>query len=476
MSFKFALINEVPANHSALAAKLTLPWLTQLADALTSQLRNDAAPIWKQAQGGTVRVIASHQDLAADEIPFRIVTALPDAPGAIAYHDVNGNAPDAFLGLDTCSTIDDVSVAASHEVLETIGDPQCDQWVANTDGFQYALELCDAVESNSYAAAGTGIRISDFLLPSFFEPGKLAASYTFLQQTGRAAALPAGPLMTPPGGYQLRRNADGSGETQVLGLLSPRRRARARKPTSRLYRRGLRHHPATRTAFYPFFTPSRTVAFAALDAGPKGPVQLELAAWQELVNRVEARGAVQLGAGGSFEIDQDALVAAVTDDPIARQAVMGAVARANSVPPAAPAGSRMAAISVAQITAIIDAVLGAGTANATLQQTVTDIATGTKVVRRAWWGLEMAFTPTAAKALGTLLGSNLASIPALLTALSVIPALAVLGVVSGIFATLLKGVGSWIDAADSSANGVELHLYGWILPWISAAPTLVTVP
>jgi hypothetical protein len=136
----------------------------------------------------------------------------------VAYHDVTGAAvPVAFLGLDTCQVLKDVSTAISHELVEAAGDSDCNLWADDGKGSEYARELCDAVESNSYciiAGADGPIYVSDFLLPAFFSPGA-KGPYSLMQARGAMPCRPsAAAFTTADGGYQLKRTA-GANETQV---------------------------------------------------------------------------------------------------------------------------------------------------------------------------------------------------------------------------------------------------------------------
>jgi len=184
---------------------------------------------------------------------FALVDALPGEPGAIAYHDVNGVAvPVAFLALSTCDTLDDVSTAISHEMCETQGDVACNIWCDDESGAEWARELCDAVESNSYGVdLGDGqppIMVSDFLLPAFFEPNA-TGPMSFLAAGGASPATvqgtPSMPFQTATGGYQIKRDSGGN-ETQVTAVTSEGSRrgmlAKAGKHhwSSRAARRGLK--------------------------------------------------------------------------------------------------------------------------------------------------------------------------------------------------------------------------------------------
>lgn len=227
----------VDAKTSPLVSQVTPSWLQQCAAACLLQLENDIAPVY----GGTyeLRVGSSNTDIQTGEMVFAIVDALPDEPGAIAYHDVDGgDVPVAYLALSTCNTLDDVSTAISHELCETAGDVSCDLWADDGQGSEWARELCDAVESNAYEI--NGIAMSDFLLPGFFGPHDLGP-YSFLQanpsMTGRLVSFPDAPFQTAQGGYQIKRTA---GTNEVQGKVPAHRLAKVKHWSSRSYRRGAR--------------------------------------------------------------------------------------------------------------------------------------------------------------------------------------------------------------------------------------------
>ncbi len=239
-----------------LAVQLTPQWLGRCATAINTQLQRDVSGPWPLATRAFVRVASGPTDIGPGEIAFAILPSLPNAPGAVAYHDVDGNAvPTAFLGRDTCNTLDDVSIAISHEIIETVGDPECDLWVDDGQGNEWAAELCDAVESNNYTIdLGDGqspIRVSDFLLPNFFAPNA-PAPYNFLSAipSGRVTSpsvtgSPSAPFATASGGYQIKRSS-GGGETQVTGTI--RNTKKKMHWSSRTARRGVKPEQVQRAA------------------------------------------------------------------------------------------------------------------------------------------------------------------------------------------------------------------------------------
>jgi hypothetical protein len=207
-----------------------------IAAALNVQMNRDVATWW----GGSFSVRAgAATDLQPGDVACVLLDAMPNAPGDVAYHDVDGNeVPVVFLARTQCSSLtsgpDSVSSALSHELCEAAGDPFCNAWRDRGDGSEAAQELCDAVQEAGYTI--DGISVSDFLLPAFFAKGA-PPPYDYLGTVGVGAV--DAPVATMPGGAQLvRSGADGA--TSVLGLLAARRAARKAHWSSRTFRRGAR--------------------------------------------------------------------------------------------------------------------------------------------------------------------------------------------------------------------------------------------
>lgn len=250
------LLNEVPADHSPLAAQLTPDWLARAAAGLQKQLREHVAPAWPYAQGAVVRVDTDPNNVGDAETPCLIVATLDD-PDTEAFHaNENDGQPDEYMGLDTVSTVNEVTGAIGHENAEVCGDPECDQWVTVPDGIdlpngltpnaQIAREICDPLQDRTYPIdlgdGGPPIIVPDFVLPAYFDLS-LSGPTSYCETALGAPRI--APFGRTSGGYQLARNADGSGETQVFGYMPPHRRMKARHPSSRTYRRGLRVSAST---------------------------------------------------------------------------------------------------------------------------------------------------------------------------------------------------------------------------------------
>lgn len=229
----FVLINEstVATSGAQYGGTLAQSALVQIAEACQIYLDRDVATYW----GGAYRVRAASgpSDIVAGEIACAILDSLPNAPGAVAYHDVAGaEVPVVFLARDACNAIlsgsDSISSALSHELAETAGDAACNLWIDDGQGSEWAHELCDAVQDWGYRI--NGVAVSDFVLPAFFAPGSVGP-WNFGALIAGGNKLTAA-LQTAPGGYQIKRSA-GSGETQVTGRTPPH----ARKCPARHVRR-----------------------------------------------------------------------------------------------------------------------------------------------------------------------------------------------------------------------------------------------
>jgi hypothetical protein len=239
------LIDETAGAATTGGEKLTPAALAAMALAIQTQLNDDVAPEWGGAY--TVRAGANSKDVRAGETVFAVLKDLPDAPGAIAYHDVAGNA--VPFALDAITLNDNLfgpgvslSSSISHECCEMAGDLDCNLWADNGNGEEVAHELCDAVELEGYpitvtsAGAEQAVWVSNFLLKAFFAAGA-PAPYDFLSTTGQGAndAPPAAPFQTANGNggnYQIVRSttqaqdvtAQGGNAADASAALRPPRR------------------------------------------------------------------------------------------------------------------------------------------------------------------------------------------------------------------------------------------------------------
>lgn len=169
-----------------------------------------------------------------------------DQADALGYHELTAfNLPimKVFVADDQAAGLT-WTVTASHEMIETIGDPYIDQTVTLRDqatGFteEYAFELCDCCEDDQFAYSvedpvnHRSHLMSDFALPHWFMPGSAGAEnrrYTFQYAVD-------GPFRLAAGGYiGVRELAPEKTEwTQRMAQLVGKRQQKA--DTSRTLRR-----------------------------------------------------------------------------------------------------------------------------------------------------------------------------------------------------------------------------------------------
>lgn len=264
MAWLFVLLDKSGGAPTSLGESLTPAKLLQAAEILTVYANRDVGAYWGIPGGCIVRAGTSPTDLQPNEVPINIRATIDEAPGAIAYHTVNGiGIPDIEDGLSLSETIFNPGgalTAWSHEIAETIGDPGTNELCMNALQSQgFMRELCDPVEAFSYTIttpSGASGNVSDFVTPAYFVPNS-PGPYNFMAAKGliAASAGPRGPFTCAGAGggdYQVVIASIGS-ESQVtamsagnvrkvtaMGNPGARRLARKRHPTSRAYRMGLR--------------------------------------------------------------------------------------------------------------------------------------------------------------------------------------------------------------------------------------------
>lgn len=263
----FVLLDETDGAVTGSGEGLTPDKLTEAAALLHVFLNRDVGAYWGLPGGAVVRAGASPADINENEWPFHIRAQLLDAPGAIAYHTVNGfGVPDLYDAITLSQTLFGPGgwlQAASHEIAETVVDPGTNILCSNGAGLLFAREVCDAIEVDSYLITVGHVSgyASNFLLPPFFVP-TAHGPYDYMTAQSLHPAGERGPQQpfetVPSGGgnYQIEED-DPQDEQQVTAFGVPegvRRRVRFAGSlawrldkkvhfTSRAYRRGLRITP-----------------------------------------------------------------------------------------------------------------------------------------------------------------------------------------------------------------------------------------
>ncbi|HEY2406880.1 MAG TPA: hypothetical protein VGI10_12805 [Polyangiaceae bacterium] len=218
---KWVLIDNTKGATTQDGSKLSPAVLAHIAEAVQAQVDQEFAAEWGAQV--VLRVGKSLNDVEPGEWAYVFLPALPDAPGASAYHDIKKGIPYALCAVTTCATLygpDGVSVDASHEILETAGDQGANQFANDNKGLLHAVEMCDAVEVQTYGKTckdGTVVQVSNWLLRSWFNPGA-AAPYDYMTSAKLPGAVsPSGPLKTSAGhGGNYQIVAKWGGDKQVF--------------------------------------------------------------------------------------------------------------------------------------------------------------------------------------------------------------------------------------------------------------------
>lgn len=194
---------------------------------------------FRAAWGGSYRCVAQ-EDTATPgprvPVPLRDSS---DVPGALGYHD-----DEAIHVFRDGLSDEQLTVTADHEIKEAILDPGTNRWADRGDGVEVAEEACDVVESFSFVPPGCEMPVSDFVLPSFFDPSG-ERPYSHLDK-------PFAPMNIAPNGgqnYQIQRTVDENGAQQVtaIGLVGHARAKAKAHETSRTSRRLRKVSPCAST-------------------------------------------------------------------------------------------------------------------------------------------------------------------------------------------------------------------------------------
>lgn len=196
--------------------------LTQLIDAMQIYVDEHVAPVW-----GTPAKLVHSQGFLPNAWAI-IFLENADQADALGYHDLTPEGlPVAKVFVKT--TLDDkqlVSVTASHELVEMLVDPAINMMTTGPNSkVMYAYESADPVEELDFPV--NGIRMSDFVYPSYFETFHKPGSVRFdhLDKVTK-------PFQILSGGYQITfKNAKWG---QIYG--SVKKRASFRREDRRQHR------------------------------------------------------------------------------------------------------------------------------------------------------------------------------------------------------------------------------------------------
>lgn len=201
-----AIINESTLVTNEDARKMT--------GAVQKQMTWHVCPAWN-SKSVAVAFYADKTKIPASAWVVNILDNSTQA-GALGYHSEDDDLIDAFIFakpvLDNGGVVlrdpknnQNVSVSSvlSHEICEMFGDRFASFWADGpaTSGNTYALELADPVENNSYdikLTDGTLVSVSNFVLPSWFNPQSTSkdAPFDYLKKL-------TAPFTMTKGGYMI---------------------------------------------------------------------------------------------------------------------------------------------------------------------------------------------------------------------------------------------------------------------------------
>lgn len=180
-------------SNIAIVNKATIPLgadLSAMVQALQKQVTRDFLPLWDI--GCNILLL----DDVTDDYDNLIIFDTADQAGALGYHDRSpkGHAYAKVFAKTTVQAKEPISTVVSHELLEMLANGNVDKLARNPlNGYLYAVEDCDAVETESYQI--DGVAVSNFVTPQWFDPKAMASTkFDFLGNVHS-------PFKINPGGY-----------------------------------------------------------------------------------------------------------------------------------------------------------------------------------------------------------------------------------------------------------------------------------
>ena len=140
-------------------------------DKLTTALQNSFDQFFLPVWGYPVKLYNTRRPKSSDwQLIYFDDADAAKRDGVLGYHDLTRNGqPISKIFVKTTLEVNQiVSVTASHELFEMVIDPLANLWAEAGDGIEYAYEMSDPVEEETFTV--DGIEISDFLYPAWFEP------------------------------------------------------------------------------------------------------------------------------------------------------------------------------------------------------------------------------------------------------------------------------------------------------------------
>lgn len=190
--------------------------LARAASALQRQVLEHFFPCW--GVSATVRAAATSGPSHDGDWVLEL-RRTPTVAGALGVHQVTATGMPLMFDFPLLDAQDGVpwTVTASHEILETLADPWLRRGAQDDDGAWWAIEVCDAVEADTYVI--DGVVVSNFCLPAWGEPPSTRSDVRYDH-----LGLCRRPWEVREGGYAQRFDARANAWSQV-GHMRPARRA-----------------------------------------------------------------------------------------------------------------------------------------------------------------------------------------------------------------------------------------------------------
>lgn len=151
--------------------------------AFQTAVSRDLAPAW-----GTDATLTTDPTL---ETSAQMVVEISDdanCVGCLGYHEVFGGKPTSYVFARTGAEFNESwQLTFSHELFEMLVDPWINR-LAQWNGRNWLVEVCDPPESGLYAYFVDGVAISDFITPRWYDR-TLRGPFDFTRHLKRAGQI-----------------------------------------------------------------------------------------------------------------------------------------------------------------------------------------------------------------------------------------------------------------------------------------------
>lgn len=179
--------------------------------AFTTFANRDVCPVWG-LDPVTIAFVGASNAETPDPATWPIyIMDTADIAGALGYHlDSQGRVSGKVFAGDCLRDGVSWTVDLTHELAEMMIDPTCDTLITLPDGRKTVREAADPVEDDAFGYEISGVLVSNFVLPSYFNQG--SGPWDFQKTLSGAAPALAG------GGYISILDHGAAQWTQVFAM------------------------------------------------------------------------------------------------------------------------------------------------------------------------------------------------------------------------------------------------------------------